>query len=318
MKKVYVMVVLVLVVFVVWCDSVEVLDQNGSDNLTSNQDIMTKVKEGSKVKINYVGKLQDGAVFDTSIEKVAKENDLYTSKRQYEPISFEVGRGQMIPGLEKGIIDVAEGESKTLTIEPSDAYGQVSEDKLRVLKVWDQIFDQTGEILEINDDHIKVDYNQPMAGKTLEFEVQLVENQADHAKVSDGDTIQVNYVGRFENGEIFDTNMEEVAKENDKYNPKKSYKPLKFQVGQGQMIKGFDAGVVGMEEWETKNLTLSPSEAYGEKDENRIHNVTEWDMLSQKGWKLKEIKSDSVVIDFNHPLAGKTLVFDVDVVDVTN
>ncbi len=319
MTKLYLLVALLAVLNLVGCGDGDVhIDPDGWDDLTINELDVMEIQDGSQVKINYVGRLKDDTVFDTNIEEVAKDNDLYTSRRQYQPLSFQIWAGQMIPGLEQWLKWLSEGDSDSLTIQPKQAYGAKSDDKLRKLTVWDKIFDQTGEILEIHDEHVLVDYNQPMAGKTLEFEVELIKNHSNNNKVADGDTIEVNYVGRFEDGEIFDTNIEEVAKENDKHNPRKSYQPLKFNVGKWEMIQGFDAGVIGMEEWETKNLTLAPSEAYGESDENKIHEVTVGDMVSQQWGQVEEILSDAVVIDFNHPLAGKTLIFDVDVLEVSS
>lgn len=85
------------------------------------------------------------------------------------------------------------------------------------------------------------------------------------------DIIEVDYIGMFENGLVFDTSLESVAN-NDALYPKAlsfekraegEYEPLNFTVGQGQMVKGFEMGVIGMQANETKTLTLSPEEAYG-------------------------------------------------------
>lgn len=80
------------------------------------------VKTGDNVSVDYTGSL-NGTVFDTSIESVAKENNLYISNRTYQPIQFTVGKGQFIKGLEEGIVGMKLGESKILTIPPEKAYG---------------------------------------------------------------------------------------------------------------------------------------------------------------------------------------------------
>lgn len=84
--------------------------------------------------------------------------------------------------------------------------------------------------------------------------------------VANGDTVSVDYVGRLEDGTIFDSSLEEFAKQTKNYSPDsgRSYEPLSFTVGAGQMIKGFDAGVVGMKLGEKKSLTIAPADAYGE------------------------------------------------------
>ena len=83
--------------------------------------------------------------------------------------------------------------------------------------------------------------------------------------VSTGDTIEADYVGTLEDGTVFDSSLEEFAKKTKNYTPGgREYKPLSFTVGAGQMIKGFDAGVVGMKLGEKKTLVLAPADAYGE------------------------------------------------------
>ena len=89
---------------------------------------------------------------------------------------------------------------------------------------------------------------------------------SDGVKVSNGDTVSVNYIGRLDDGTVFDTSYEEVAKENDIYTPGRPYKPLTFEVGAGQMIKGFDDAVIGMKVNETKTVVIPPEDAYGEWD----------------------------------------------------
>ena len=135
-----------------------------------------------------------------------------------------------------------------------------------------------------------------------------------------GNNVSVHYTGKSEDGTIFDTS--------------KDREPLSFELGAGQMIKGFDEGISGMKIGETKELTLSPEEAYGErKDEyiqeidKKIFQATE-DLEVGKEVVLKDdmerlftgivqnIKESSVVIDFNHFLAGKTLHFEVELVSI--
>ena len=81
-----------------------------------------QIKTGDNVSVDYTGSV-NGTVFDTSIESVAKENNLYMPNRTYGPINFTVGKGQLIKGFDKGIIGMKVGESKTLVIPPDEAYG---------------------------------------------------------------------------------------------------------------------------------------------------------------------------------------------------
>jgi FKBP-type peptidyl-prolyl cis-trans isomerase 2 len=99
---------------------------------------------------------------------------------------------------------------------------------------------------------------------------------ASGATVEIGDSVSVDYIGQFEDGTVFDTSIQSVA-HNDTMYPKslafktrETYSPLTFTVGQGQMISGFDNGVLGMRSNQTKILTITPEEGYGYPDESLI------------------------------------------------
>jgi FKBP-type peptidyl-prolyl cis-trans isomerase 2 len=147
-------------------------------------------------------------------------------------------------------------------------------------------------------------------------------------KVENGDTISVDYAGRLEDGTIFDTSIKETAIQAGLYNQMRDYKPLTFNVGAGQMIKGFDEGVVGMQIGEEKTLTISPEEAYGEYNEELARElpINYVDFTPEVGMRLAtdtgltgiitKVNENSFVIDFNHNLAGKTLIFVVKIVSM--
>ncbi|USN56024.1 MAG: peptidylprolyl isomerase [Candidatus Peribacteria bacterium] len=137
-------------------------------------------------------------------------------------------------------------------------------------------------------------------------------------------------MGSLEDGTVFDTSREDVSKENDLYNPARPYEPLTFTLGGGQMIPGFDKGVVGMKVGERKVLTIAPADAYGEKKEELIQQVplsgfTAGGITPQVGetytigfaqGTVTAIEGENVTMDFNHFLAGKTLKFDVELVSI--
>jgi len=97
--------------------------------------------------------------------------------------------------------------------------------------------------------------------------------------VRTGDTVSVEYIGMFEDGTVFDTSIRSVAENHTMYpkslsfTPKGYYSPLNFTVGSGQMISGFDNGVIGMALNQTKVLTLTPNQAYGSADESLIKSM---------------------------------------------
>jgi cyclophilin family peptidyl-prolyl cis-trans isomerase len=151
------------------------------------------------------------------------------------------------------------------------------------------------------------------------------------AVVKEGDQVLVDYTGRLEDGTVFDTSVKDVAVKAGVYNPNRDYQPIEFTVGAGQMIKGFDSGVVGMAVGEEKTLTLPPEDAYGVHREDMVQTVPVEELnaagitpalgeklttsMGQVG-TITDVTNTSVVIDFNHRLSGKTLIFDVKLVSI--
>lgn len=136
-----------------------------------------------------------------------------------------------------------------------------------------------------------------------------------------GKTVKVNYTGRLEDGSVFDTSLTEGRE------------PLSATLGQGQLIKGFESGLLGMSEGEKRTIEIESEDAYGpyidgmvsEVEKNRMpENVKEGDTLQGFGpqgpimVKVVEITENTVKIDANHPLAGKKLIFDLEVVEIND
>ncbi|MCF8714209.1 peptidylprolyl isomerase [Joostella atrarenae] len=140
---------------------------------------MSQVKENDTVKVHYTGKLEDGQVFDSSLER--------------EPLEFTLGEGQLIPGFENGILNMAVNEKKTINIPSSEAYGEVREELLQEIpkkELPEDIEPQKGMglvsrtpdgreiqlvVADVKDDSIVVDANHPLAGKDLTFEIEVLE-----------------------------------------------------------------------------------------------------------------------------------------------
>lgn len=152
-------------------------------------------------------------------------------------------------------------------------------------------------------------------------------------KVEVGNTISVDYIGKTTDGKIFDTSLEQVAKDNALFSPQRAYAPLEFTVGSGQMIPGFENAVKGMKVGEEKTVTLEPKDAYGELRSDLIVAVS-GSQFAQANIKpqvgetyqtaqgmsatVKEIKGDNVIMDYNPPLAGKQLIFTITVKAIKN
>lgn len=136
-----------------------------------------------------------------------------------------------------------------------------------------------------------------------------------------GDNISVEYTGMLEDGTVFDTNVH-----NDHSHP------LEFEVGSGQLIQGFDKGVIGMKLNEEKTIKIPANEAYGDPNPDMIKpfprdklpkDVKEGSMLvmqasngQQIPVKIAKLTEKEAMIDLNHPLAGKTLTFKIKVIGI--
>jgi peptidylprolyl isomerase len=140
------------------------------------------------------------------------------------------------------------------------------------------------------------------------------------SKVKEGDTVHVHYHGKLTDGTTFDSS--------------EGKSPLQFKVGEGQVIKGFDQALLDMEPGDKKTVNIPVDEAYGPAVKENFLEFPKTDfppeMKPEVGLQLHlsdnqgnqfpvvvaEIKDESVVLDANHPLAGKDLVFDIELVSV--
>tara|TARA_R110002051_G_scaffold56046_9_gene104073 strand:+ start:69791 stop:70219 length:429 start_codon:yes stop_codon:yes gene_type:complete len=140
---------------------------------------MSKVKADSQVRVHYTGKLSDGQVFDSSIDR--------------EPLEVKLGQGSLIPGFEKGLIDMEPNEKKTIVIAKEEAYGEKQKELFQTVQKSDlpqEIEPKVNmalmatnadgserqlRVAEVNENDIVVDANHPLAGEDLTFELELVE-----------------------------------------------------------------------------------------------------------------------------------------------
>ena len=138
-------------------------------------------------------------------------------------------------------------------------------------------------------------------------------------KVETNSTVTVNYTGRLEDGSIFDSSVVEGRE------------PLTATLGQGQLIKGFESGLHDMSVGDKKTVEIDAEDAYGKYNDFMVQEVKKEQMPgeveigmhlqadTQMGpvqFIVKEIKEESVILDANHPLAGKKLIFDLEVLEI--
>ena len=140
---------------------------------------MAQAKIGDTVKVHYTGKFGDGMVFDTSIDD--------------EPLEFRIGESQVIPGFEEAVVGMNPGESKTVNIPVDKAYGPHRDDLVQVVdrkQLPTSLKPEIGQplegrqpdgeivvatVIDVTESRVTLDANHPLAGKSLTFEIQLIE-----------------------------------------------------------------------------------------------------------------------------------------------
>jgi peptidyl-prolyl cis-trans isomerase B (cyclophilin B) len=153
------------------------------------------IEPGDGVTIHYVGRFEDGSIFDTSRSEVARKEDLISAQghepAEYAPLSFTVGRGDIIEGLDDGLVGLSEGEEATITVPPEKAYGEIDTEKIREYdpEAFEEMVGSEpevglhveaanelhGDVTAVREDVVEVDFNHELAGKTLVFDIEVVE-----------------------------------------------------------------------------------------------------------------------------------------------
>lgn len=138
------------------------------------------VEKGSKIKVEYVGSLEDGTIFDSS-------------EKHNSPLEFVVGEKQVIKGFDDAVVGMKAGEEKEITLPPDQAYGQHNPEFVRDMPK--NMFPEDQEIkpgmifmvdlqdgrqipvtvTKVTDEFVTIDLNPPLAGKTLIFKIKIVE-----------------------------------------------------------------------------------------------------------------------------------------------
>src|SRR5271157_5833621 len=157
-------------------------------------------KEGDFVRIEYTAKrTTDNSLVYTTIEKVAKDADVFNSETKYGPQLIVVGKNNAIKGVENAVKGMAVGETKKIEIEPKDAFGERDESLVNVMRLSDfrdrEMDPQPGmqvnidgtiaTVKSVNSGRVVVDLNHPLAGEKLLYEIKVldkVDSEADRVK----------------------------------------------------------------------------------------------------------------------------------------
>ena len=142
------------------------------------------IQKGDFIRLSFTGRLADGSVFDTTDEKVAKESGIYDEEKRYSPMTVIVGSGFLVEGLEEDLIGKRAGHKGKVEVPPEKGFGDRSLDAIEIIpakkfegkvepgKMVD-FEGRIGVIESVAGGRVKVDYNEPLAGKTLIYDYKI-------------------------------------------------------------------------------------------------------------------------------------------------
>ena len=146
------------------------------------------IKDKDFVRIDFTGKIaESGDVFDTTSEEIAKDADIYVEKKTYGPIPIVVGGEHLLPALDKAVIGLGIGDTKTIEIKSEDAYGNRKPDLIQLIPMKEfkkqgmtpvpgmiiSADGQNGKVLTVNGGRVKVDFNHELAGKDVIYDIKI-------------------------------------------------------------------------------------------------------------------------------------------------
>lgn len=257
------------------------------------------VENGDDVSVDYVGSFVDGEVFDTSIEAIAEENSLLNPARNYEPLKLSVGAQQVISGFDKAMVGMKVGESKTVTIPPEDAYGVVNPEFIDTISVeevlpaiiprvveiplpeFDAIFDTESQVGDIV---TPPEMNFSFTVMNISSEVELSYN----LDIGDVFPTQPGIPWSWTIINMDDTNI-----------------TLQSDVEVGEVVQYMNYP------WESTVVDIKEDEIVLQ------HNTIPDEIFQTPYGPIKvSFNGDSIMMDRNHELAGKTLVFDITLISI--
>lgn len=251
------------------------------------------VEEGDQVTIDYLGRLEDGSVFDTSNEDYAKKYGLYNENKQYGALTVTVGKGQLIRGFEQGLLGMTLDQQKRITVAPEDGYGQPDLSKLQEIS-------RVKEIPRVQE--LNLLFNVTFGQFAAVFHKEPIKNDVVTGDISPWPYRVVAIQGNI----VY----------------------IRAVINQGRQY------VIPKTPWNSTAIVVTDVTARLRQDPTQESVQTELGMatITVTGNKLiffltpnvgdvvatkegrgivKSIEEDRIIIDNNHPLAGKTLIFDV-------
>lgn len=250
------------------------------------------VKTGDNISVDYIGSLPDGKVFDTSIERVAKENNLFAPGREYKPLEFTVGKGEMIQGFDEGVIGMKVGETKNLTIPPEKAYGPSAPEMIQTYPIIQVIPSTFPRVIEVPNDSFNANFG---SGHKIGDVVTIPRTSINMTILNITANVSLSY--NFKVGDQVPSGApwNETVVKIDNKNVTVEYSVKKNDVIQFPNVP-WNTTVIGVS---NANITL------------RHNPIPETSIPTMFGQMKVKFNETSIIMDQNHELAGKTLIFTV-------
>jgi FKBP-type peptidyl-prolyl cis-trans isomerase 2 len=258
------------------------------------------VENGDTIQVNYTGKLMDGTVFDTSDPDIANESGIYNPMRPYQPLEFVVGSEMVIEGFDKGVLGMKEGQKKTLTIPPEQAYGPDDPTMIRLLPLVDNI--STTQTLQKEITLPKDQFNSTFGPDYKEGDiVQLPESTINMTIVSMDENVNLSI-----NANVDDTfKSEQSPWEEEVIETNSTHITVKHVVEVGDII-AFPGTPWNSTVTEVTDVNITI-------EHNPIPDET---IQTPYGAMNIQFNETGIIMDTNPPLAGETLVFDIEIVSI--
>ncbi len=156
------------------------------------------MEKGDLVLVDYIGRT-DGEIFDLTYEDIAEEKGIKREDANYDPIPVLIGEDYVIEGFEEALEDMDVGDEKTIEVEPEKGYGDRDSDKVETYPEKEfkkqgvnvrpgeelMIGNQRGKVISVGSGRVRIDFNHPLAGKKLEYDVEVVEKVEDDEEIAE-------------------------------------------------------------------------------------------------------------------------------------
>ncbi len=249
------------------------------------------VKTGDNISVDYIGSLENGKVFDTSIESVAIESNLFTPGREYKPFHFIVGKGEAIKGFDEGVIGMKVGETRTVTIPPENGYGLINSRMIQSYPVLQEVPTRFPRVVEIPASQFESSFGSHKVGDTvtipgtgINLTVQkIASNVSLSYNLKVGDRIPSNAPWN-----------ETVVKVDEKNIT------VEYSVKKNETVQLPDVP------WNTTVIGVA-----SDKITMRHNPIPDKVIRTMFGQVKINFNETSILMDRNHELAGKTLIFNI-------